>query len=597
MSVYGSERSRMVMGNFRRLHVMPGNTGKSETKEIHQKQSRIPVSGTGYGLKLPRMTSSRLRVKSNAVSSHSILSSDTIVKIPSDTLPRPFNSIDKSRKHTPRTSTTDRPAPLPRASGPIIQHGGAQSQDIGHRFILALSAIQDAIGSESRKTPASQYCTLILSECMTVLHMYKRIAASGQLISLKGPVMEVSASLHLLADLVEQTAPSDGDRLALVNISSTISIVPIQVILEVVDPGGKGYLRAIVHSSCPPCLQKAYVRFLYVLLAVFPEDTPTSKSIVAAATIALRWINGDVLESALIMLSPHIESHMSLCIPFVRALAGLEDMRRERVLRMPMTMNRAASLDMHATVMSNYMTLSEKSVEPACISWNLEFLQDGHFNLLLDSWWPFGVALGVTKLFHTTGFHSLSVAFLQILLSLSTQLLVALTRKESNTPQTTKYFGPYIPMPQALAENLRQTLPISPILRHSAKSTTPQQPDFWSNLFLNLLEGVFASLTSDETSGLACSLLDAMCQARGADIETRLPRLSGVLDVLCGQHHGQVASKKARERVVRLLKRWMEEKGEVEDGLDEKTKGAVQRGIRQAVENFRARHPTCEKVL
>ncbi|KAJ3331639.1 hypothetical protein HDU76_002646 [Blyttiomyces sp. JEL0837] len=503
----------------------------------------------------------------------------------------------------------------------------APSSDTGNPFIYFLCAIQldeamehpeitlhnrfplsskDGLGSDVGKSmSSSQYTTLLLSECLTVVNTYRRVAAQGGLFASPSAVTEVAAAMHLLASLAKhgsvtqqndssagrqaQTSnqddyaklgrektflrsDSDSSSLTLTDsstISSAVGLIPDGVAGDIVDAHGKGYLRAILHPGCPPYLQKAYIAFLAAVLNEIGEGHPLAKMTREAAGGVLKWVGDDVLRTALIIMAGTLERHPSLCSPFVRGLTSLDESVRTSLLSIPATATSYWSTGSTTDLLAGAAILFQKDAkEILWVSWDLPFILQQPFSRIVDKWWPFGIAMGICQLSKVS---LLPRCFLQILLSVSVSALM--TKKQAHAPSI---------------------------------------KDPWSSIFGYIAEDLYAALVHEDTSEIATNVLEAFIRLRGAHIANTLPSLlsSIVFLHILGQ-------RRPRERIMKWVHRWAkldlmpaEERqndgGDFDNGtsvlgrpglelLDEVSDTdarAMQMGMKELLKNFQSNFPS-----
>ncbi|KAJ3098485.1 hypothetical protein HDU97_003984 [Phlyctochytrium planicorne] len=608
----------------------PSVSSRSSSKESLEglesiQTNRIPVTGRSYGLKLPRMASRSAKSRSVPATSDS-KSAFTQVGTPQFQVQNSSPSVESIIRRQQAQKSSSSSSVLPNQSG-------YNPQDFGNRFILALLALlniqlkgglplskslfcNDAQNEEilDFEFDKAQYETLILSECMTVLNMYRRLASSNQLVMLKGPSVEVAAALHLLTYLITahnapKCAKDKSDVFAGSDPKFFFGTIPFQLLIEVVDPSGKGYLRTIVNSKCPSYLQKAYVRLISTLLSALPTDSTLAKSVCASASIALRWISGDVLEAALMLMSPRLREHTVLCTPFVRGLVGIDRRRRKSLLGIQSDTTTKMCLpgQVLAFVAKRYgiLKFGETASE---LFWDMELMSGESLPMLPVSWSSLGIGMGISNLFHISGFKTMPVAYLEVLLCLLAEMVMVYpdstesSKKEKTSDRLKFPSNPDLKVKAATKEGLGRSRIIASA---KGRKASKEPKEFWINLFFAISEGLFASLTSEETSELACNVLEGFCILRGKYIFSCLPKLSSVLATL--HIHGAI-SRRARERFLRWGMKWssswrsltepkpIESKTYNEDikwimKPSNDTIFYVNRGLEQALATFRASVP------
>ena len=157
-------------------------------------------------------------------------------------------------------------------------------------------------------TQTTQCMTLLLSECLTIINTHRRAAVQGTIFTNPGAILEVSAALHILAHLAKGSGSNnhstntenysdEQNQEDLYNHSSAVGYIPDGVVGDVIDAQGKGFLRAILHHSCPSSLQKAYIAFLAAVLESVSDKHPQAKAAREAAGGLLKWVGDDVLRT------------------------------------------------------------------------------------------------------------------------------------------------------------------------------------------------------------------------------------------------------------------------------------------------------------
>ncbi|KAJ3094519.1 hypothetical protein HDU97_007968 [Phlyctochytrium planicorne] len=196
---------------------------------------------------------------------------------------------------------------------------------------IAIPSFDDDENSEIKPNPStilhSQYSTLILSECLTIINSHRRLATTGQLFSNPQSTLEVSAALHLMAMLAHYSLIADVSKTALdmtadfaastldkndgsspppplpspeARRPSSIGMIPEGVACDILDLDGKGYLRTILSVSYPSHLQKAYIRFVITALKVMGDDRhPLARAAHEAVGALIKRVCDDVLRTGI----------------------------------------------------------------------------------------------------------------------------------------------------------------------------------------------------------------------------------------------------------------------------------------------------------
>ncbi|KAJ3286870.1 spermatogenesis-associated protein 4 [Rhizoclosmatium sp. JEL0117] len=289
--------------------------------------------------------------------------------------------------------------------------------DTGNPFISLLCAVQLESSSkkaQDSKQPTSfeemdhvkpsQHITLLLSECLTVVNTHRRAAEQGIIFSTPSSVVEVCAALHLLAHLASQPNPKHFESSEDIQHdkpvrfkTGAVGVLPDGVAGDIIGQE-RGFLRAVMFQNCPPSLQKAYVAFLASVLKNTDESHNFATLARNAAGCVLKAVSGDVLRSSLILLSPALENHPPLCTPFVQGLLKLNDSVRCILLEIPV-------IDESSWTTSSTDLLTASAAQ--CVSgqdqglvvyWDLPFLSKQVLPRVVDTWFPFGIAMGIIRL-------------------------------------------------------------------------------------------------------------------------------------------------------------------------------------------------------
>ncbi|KAJ3373722.1 spermatogenesis-associated protein 4 [Kappamyces sp. JEL0680] len=243
------------------------------------------------------------------------------------------------------------------------------SSPTGAEYLFFLAAFND-LECHAIHASNKQLTVFHLSECLTVINSYKTSQQRRLLLVSKDeekntscsiistadlPSLEVSAILHILASILK----------------CKVSL-QLRVLSDVVCSALRIFFKIVVHSNCPSSIRKAYV---LVLLELFETREASQlgiqNDIFGSLVIMMRKFKGETLRDVLYIIAPVLGTLNILCTPFVTALLGLPSMDRARIL--------------------------EKSYQPL-VSWDLPFLFDPETPCMRDSWYAFGMIMGVVKL-------------------------------------------------------------------------------------------------------------------------------------------------------------------------------------------------------
>ncbi|KAI9096629.1 hypothetical protein DFS34DRAFT_650718 [Phlyctochytrium arcticum] len=363
----------------------------------------------------------------------------------------PINiSNTNNTTHAPNSSnnSTNKPLPLP-ASSP---------------FIFVLTALVSQPSIQTFHGPQRQLTTLHLSECLTIINTHKRTHS---------PPIELAAAIIVLAFLVRDVHLRLGPA----------------IVSDVMESVG----RAVMGTSCPVALQKAFIAFTAAQAALLAEvdegdrgsvDEMTRQKVVKAASGCLKWLMGDALRVALLEFSPLLSSYPPLSASIVRGLLSLSAQHRTSLLR--------------------------TCPQPELLDWDMPFLLQTERPGLTESWWPFGVAMGVVALLLGSKEMTMTPSYLHILLATTT----------------------------------------SP--KHSKEAN-------WPALAALIADPLITSLSDSSAVELACTLLDQFRILAPQSLQPKLPAIAATLI-----HVYFTGRSRCRNAVVSLLRSWVNTEADTE---------------------------------
>ncbi|KAJ3019845.1 UNVERIFIED_CONTAM: spermatogenesis-associated protein 4 [Siphonaria sp. JEL0065] len=468
--------------------------------------------------------------------------------------------------------------------------------DCGNPFIGLLCAVQleattrrsirmaaAAAGSKStkkdssqeaeynRQMQSSQHVTLLLSECLTVINTHRKSAELGQLFSAPSSVMEVCAALHLLAYLAVEPNPNtmnldeseDLEKGAVRFSTGAVGVLPDGVAGDIIGQD-RGFLRAVMYQHCPPCLQKAYIAFLAGVLKSIGDNHCLAPLARNAAGCLLKSVKDDVLRASIILFSPSLENHLPLCTPYTQGLSQLKDSVRSMLLEIPeiddSSWSTSKSIDLLTTASSQWVKGQDQGL---VIQWDLPFVSKQVLPRVVDTWFPFGIAMGVVRMMQTSKYDMMPREFLQILLAVSVSISISPTKYAPAKTRPSLVVAPAArPSTTDASVSIESMRP--PTSGAALKPTTGgivnKSKDPWVHVFISLADAIFASLTQEDTSQFGVNIIESFLRTRGSEISDCLKGLMASIVYLHVAGH-----RRPRERLMRLVTRWasLPEKGAV----------------------------------
>ncbi|KAI9329082.1 hypothetical protein BDR26DRAFT_873103 [Obelidium mucronatum] len=402
---------------------------------------------------------------------------------------------------------------------------------------------------------SSQHVTLLLSECLTVINTHRKSAELGQLFASPASVMEVCAALHLLAYLAVEPNPkwnSDDLEKGIHFSTGAVGVLPDGVAGDIIGQD-RGFLRAVMYQNCPPCLQKAYIAFLSSVLKNIGDTHCLAPLARNAAGCLLKSVKDDVLRASIILFSPCLENHLPLCTPYTQGLSQLKDSVRSMLLEIPeiddSSWSTSKSIDL--------LTTASRLV----IQWDLPFVTKQVLPRVVDTWFPFGIAMGVVRMMQTSKNDLIPREYLQILLAVSVSISISPTLYAPAKNRPTLVVAPTArpATSDASSPSLFPGSTTAPIeLMRPPTSAAAVKPSFinkskdpWIHIFLSLSDAIFASLTQEETSQFGVNIIESFLRTRGHELSENLKGLMASIVYLHIAGH-----RRPRERLMRLVTRW-----------------------------------------
>ncbi|KAJ3209452.1 spermatogenesis-associated protein 4 [Entophlyctis luteolus] len=275
---------------------------------------------------------------------------------------------------------------------------------------------------------SSQYTTLILSECLTVLNSHRRAAEQGVLLASPSAAVDVCAALHLLSSLASE--PIQGDESSAGSAENPsgmgdIGLLPEGVATDICSDDA-AFLRLARNRSSPACLQKAYGAFVAAILGNIDDSHALADAASCAAAHILNDASDDALRTCLILLAPTLRAHQKLCTAYAQALSKLDHHIRSTLLGIPSldamkTWNGSSLFRLALEVGAKYSR--RKGQEGLPIFWNVPFLQKQIYGRPMDSWNPFGILMGVIRTIKNLKLDILKLEYLEIVLSCIVQII------------------------------------------------------------------------------------------------------------------------------------------------------------------------------
>ncbi|KAI8802225.1 hypothetical protein BJ742DRAFT_858559 [Cladochytrium replicatum] len=220
----------------------------------------------------------------------------------------------------------------------------------------------------------TQSMLLFVSEIMNSVHGFMRRRSSQPAWSDRSASVELSAALLALGALIEAGSMSVGSELVTdaigFNDASQASSASVQL------------LRLIHQTECPSHVQKSYVSIITTVLRCGTGSERESDAYVSVAVGLLQRLEGDALRTAILVLAPLTSRYPSLCAPLCRALVELDEVLRSCMLRQT------------AGGINNQSVHTESLVD--VINWELPVFQRTVLTAT-QSWWAFGIAMGVVS--------------------------------------------------------------------------------------------------------------------------------------------------------------------------------------------------------
>ncbi|ORY46413.1 hypothetical protein BCR33DRAFT_715505 [Rhizoclosmatium globosum] len=344
--------------------------------------------------------------------------------------------------------------------------------DTGNPFISLLCAVQ--LESSSKKAQDSKQ--------PTSFEEMDHVKPSQHITLL---LSELCAALHLLAHLASQPNPKHFESSEDIQHDKPVRFKTGAV---GVLPDG---VRDIIGQEKGSCVQNA-------------------------AGCVLKAVSGDVLRSSLILLSPALENHPPLCTPFIPVIDE--------------SSWTTSSTDLLTASAAQCVSGQDQGL---VIYWDLPFLSKQVLPRVVDTWFPFGIAMGIIRLMQTSKHDLMPREYLQILLAVSVSISIS--------PEV------YIP-----SRNRKDIVAAS-----SLPSVENLAKDPWAHVYMTLSDAINASLIQQETSQYGVNIIESFLRTRGALIA---PNLKGILASIVYLH--VAGHRRPRERLLRLVKRWASFQGE-----------------------------------
>ncbi|KAI9360368.1 hypothetical protein DFJ73DRAFT_815433 [Zopfochytrium polystomum] len=272
------------------------------------------------------------------------------------------------------------------------------------------------------------------------------------------------------------------------------------------DGRSGGFMRVIMHQDCPSHLQKAFIYLVAVILQVVGEAHSVTRIAREAAVAILKWVADDVLRTALILFAPCLRSHFPLCASFVRGLTSIDEGTRLDLLHLlppPQTRQSSNQRDSTSiTTMSGVVNLLDiaeagRQSDSAQANRNCFVLLDLPFAVrqehpnVVDSWYAYGVAMGVVRVVSSS-----KVCFGGIKFFAQSQI-----SKVTLLPRC------FLQVLLAASLQLKPLIGSSPLLELDSPSQKHSDP--WDRFFSCICPDVVASFVCEDTVDLAGGVIES----------------------------------------------------------------------------------------